>query len=285
MIETARAALVAAAVVAVASPALAGPTRGECIAASEDAQTKKMNGQLRSAREKLVVCSSEACPKLVKKDCSGWLDEVDRAMPTVVFGVRDGHGTDLTEVRVSMDGAPLVDHLDGKAVAVDPGQHTFAFESSGLPSREDKIVVREGEKNRIVSVTLGAAAQPTQGPQPTSEPQAPVEAPASRAPSVATWIVGGLGLATLAAAGIVGTVSLLRRSDLYNTCGAAGQCQQSDVDAVYTLYDLSYGGAALGGALVVTSIVLLFTTRPGHSTQTGLVVSPTLGGLSVAGRF
>ncbi len=87
--------------------------------------------------------------------------------------------------------------------------------------------------------------------------------------------MGGLGLATLAAAGIVGTVSLLQRSSLYNSCGSTGSCQQSDVDQVYLLYDLAYAGAAIGGTLVVTSIVLFFATRSGGA-RTGALIAPTV---------
>jgi len=86
--------------------------------------------------------------------------------------------------------------------------------------------------------------------------------PASRAPSAATWVFGGIGLATLAASGIVGALSLVRRQDLYDSCGAAGQCAQSDVDQVYLMYDLAYAGAAIGGAFLLTGVVLFFTTRP-----------------------
>ncbi len=255
-------------VLVVATTARAAPTRAECIAASEDAQLMKIKSQLRAAREKLVVCSDDACPKIVKQDCSNWLDEVDRAMPTIVFGAHDARGRDLTDVRVTMDGTPLADHLDGKAIAIDPGQHTFHFEMEGAPARDEQLVVREGDKNRNVTVTLGEPFAAHIEPPPVQKPTPPVwiEQPPPpkderHGPSVATWIVGGLGLATLAAAGAVGTIALVRRSSLYDSCGSKGTCQPSDVDQVYTLYDLSYGGAAIGGALVVTSIVLFFATK------------------------
>ena len=46
------------------------------------------------------------------------------------------------------------------------------------------------------------------------------------------------------------------------------------------MYDLAYGGAAIGGAFVLGAAVLFFATRP-HV----VVVSPTVGGVSVLGRF
>ena len=51
----------------------------------------------------------------------------------MVFDVRGaGGGGDIFAVRVSMDGAALVSRLDGSALAVDPGQHTFAFAADGF---------------------------------------------------------------------------------------------------------------------------------------------------------
>lgn len=248
-----------------ASVANAGPTRDECLRASEDAQLLRIKTQLVAARAKLVVCGNDACPKLVKKDCSDWLDEVEHAMPTIVLGARDPDGKDLVDVHVTLDGNPIADRLEGRAIAVDPGSHTLRFEAGGQ-SREQSLVVREGEKSRVVSVVLGEP-KPVQ-PVVTTVVQPPLvaviepRAPASRAPSAATWVFGALGLATLAASGVVGALSLARRQSLYDSCGAAGQCAQSDVDQVYLMYDLAYAGAAIGGVFLLTGVVLFFTTRP-----------------------
>ncbi len=113
--------LVALAIAFAARGAGATPTRAECVSASEDAQLMRIKGQLRAARANLLVCSQDDCPKIVKQDCTGWLDEVDRAIPTVVLGARDARGQDLTDVHVAMDGTSLALRLDGKAIPVDPG--------------------------------------------------------------------------------------------------------------------------------------------------------------------
>ncbi|HEY2370896.1 MAG TPA: hypothetical protein VGH87_31095 [Polyangiaceae bacterium] len=248
-----------------AGVANATPTRDECLKASEDAQLLRIKTQLVAARDKLVVCSNDACPKLVKKDCRDWLDEVDHAMPTIVLGARDPDGKDLVDVHVTLDGNPIVERLEGKAIAVDPGSHTLRFDAGGQ-SREQSIIVREGEKSRVVSVVLGEPkpVQPITTPlvQPPLVTVIAPSRPVSRAPSAATWVFGGLGLATLAASGIVGAFSLVRRQNLYDSCGAAGQCAPSDVDQVYAMYDLAYAGAAIGGAFLLTGVVLFFTTRP-----------------------
>jgi hypothetical protein len=266
-----------------AAPARAGKmTRDQCVAASEDGQLAKMKGQLRVAREKLLACSNQACPKVVRQDCSTSLEEVDKAMPSIVFGAHDASGRDLTEVKVFVDGAELLTELDGKAVDIDPGPHTLRFESGGLPPHEEEIVVREGEKRRVVSVTLGEK-KPARARASSKKP--PAES--SSSPSTATWVVGGIGAAALAGAGVVGLVALNQRSTLYDRCGRAGTCEQSEVDSVYRLYNISYVGAGIGGALLATSVVLFFTTSKTkeHPDKAALVLSPSLGGVNVAGRF
>lgn len=251
--------------------------RDECIAASEDGQLLKVKGQLKAAREKLVLCSDKTCPGAVRKDCEAGLEDLERATPTIVFAAKDAAGKDLTEVSVSVDGEKIVDELDGKAISIDPGKHSVRFETEGLPAHEETVVVREGEKARVVLVTIKDKAKPA-AKKPKPKP--------SKGPSTATWVVGGVGAAALAGAGVIGFVALQKRSSLYDSCGKAGTCSQDEVDSVYTLYDISYVAAGLGGALLATSAVLYFTLSSSDAADTKSVsLAPALGGAVVRGRF
>ncbi len=87
-------------------------------------------------------------PEPVRDDCSEQLNEVQKLLPTVVFEVRSVDGADETDVRVNMDGAPLATKLDGQAMAVDPGQHTFRFEADGFAPVDLPLLVREADKAR-----------------------------------------------------------------------------------------------------------------------------------------
>ena len=40
---------------------------------------------------------------------------------------RDAKGEDLTEVRLTIDGETVAERLDGRALTLDPGTHTFRF--------------------------------------------------------------------------------------------------------------------------------------------------------------
>src|ERR1700687_125410 len=88
------------------------PTKQECIAANEGAQALRQAGKLREARTKLSVCMASSCPGPVREDCGPRLEDLQPAMPTVVFDIKDPAGRDLLDVNLSIDGGPA-----GTAVA------------------------------------------------------------------------------------------------------------------------------------------------------------------------
>jgi len=126
-----------------------------CSDAYKQAQTLRDAHKLTSAREQLRICGRAECPGFIAKDCAGWLKDVEPRIPSVVLVAKNAAGSDLTEVKVTMDGAPLVTKLDGLAVDVDPGVHVFVFEASDGKA-EQKVVVTEGGKAQRVAATLGA---------------------------------------------------------------------------------------------------------------------------------
>src|SRR5208282_6086778 len=67
----------------------------DCIAESEAGQDKKLRGNLREAREQLLICARDVCPAIVRQDCTQWLTEIIAALPSVVVGARDWQGHDL----------------------------------------------------------------------------------------------------------------------------------------------------------------------------------------------
>ena len=142
-----------------AAPAFAvEPTKDECIDANEAAQSLGQTGKLIAEKQKLLVCVASSCPGPIRQDCGQRLADVEAKMPTLVLEAQDDGQHDLAAVRVTMDGRPLFDRLDGKALQVDPGEHHFVFEASGLSRAEKTIVVREADKNRHERVVLVAPA-------------------------------------------------------------------------------------------------------------------------------
>ena len=120
------------------------PAEGDsCAASYERAQEDRSAGHLVDARAELLVCAQTSCPEFIMTDCRRWLDEVEYAMPTVVFAVREGT-RDLEDVLVTRNGKLIANRLDGRAVAVDPGKQRFVFELKRQPAAHGRCADRRG---------------------------------------------------------------------------------------------------------------------------------------------
>ena len=106
------------------------PTKEQCISANEDAQSLRAKNKLQAARAQLLVCVAKSCPTAIRDDCSERLNDIEIAVPTVVFTEKGGD-TDLSAVKVTMDGVVVATRLDGAALTVEPGEHAFEFTAEG----------------------------------------------------------------------------------------------------------------------------------------------------------
>jgi hypothetical protein len=284
-----RLAIVAA--VAVASALLPRTGRADdaaCIAASEQSLTVRKQGQLHEALKALALCAAEACPAEVKAECARRIGEVNAAMPTLILAAKDGAGNDLVDVKVSMDGAPLVSSLDGRPVSVDPGAHTFTFEAAGQPPVEKKLVLGEGEKDRREAVVIGP-------PPPAYVSTAPAT-PALPPPHEAGWstnktlavVAGGLGVVGLGVGATLGAFALSSQNREKSDCSTSACPNRDQANADYNTASQDATGSTIaciaGGVLVATGAVLWFTA-PKESAS-----APATGGArvrvvpSIAGR-
>ena len=233
----------ALAVLLAAPFASADPT---CISAYEQTQTLRKDGKPLASKAQAAICSRESCPALLTKDCTKWLAELDALVPTVVLEPRTPAGALRTDVRVKLDGAPLNEKIDGKPVSLEPGAHTFVFEADGAAPVERALVLKEGEKNKKVIVTLAAAA-------PTAETKS-----ADRPVPLGVWLFGGATVVALATSAVFAIDGLGKKSDL-DQCKP--HCAGSDVDAMsssFTFADVALGAGVMAGA----AAVYLFLTRP-----------------------
>ena len=240
-----------------------------CVAASEKAQQLRSAGKLGEARDQLNICGRPECPKLVQQDCTQWMSELLATLPSVVPGAKDRKGRDVVDARVTVDGKVVAEVLDGKAIVIDPGVHTFVFESKGLPSVKEQIVVKPGEKNRIVTVTFATpddAVAPPVAAGPANAGAGADSSSGSSAP-VAAYVLGGVGIAALGAALYFDLAASGDAHDLRSGCSP--NCAQSDVDDVKTKYTIAGVTAGIGGALLITGVVLFFVHGKGSS-KTGV---------------
>ena len=145
-----------------------------CLTAPVAGQEAQRAGRLLDARTQFAVCGQPKCPAEIVADCTRWARAVEEALPTVVVGAKDPSGRDLVDASVSVDGKPGVG-VDARAIAVDPGEHRFVFHRNGAPDVEQRVLLREGEKNRPVIVTLvvPGAATASSAPRVTAPASAP----------------------------------------------------------------------------------------------------------------
>jgi len=278
-----------------AAPCARADDKQACIAASEDAQQLRIDGKLRAAQTRLLACASAACPAIVRQDCAQWMSEVVAATPSIVLGARDAQGRDVLAVRVSVDGVPVGDRLDGRPMPVDPGVHLFRFESTTVPgvAADAQVLVRAGEKNREITVTLAIPPAPaiaaTVGASgDAGAPRDTAGAARSGVPAL-TWVLGGVALASLGTALAFDVAQALDYNHLHDTC--AGHCPPDQVDHVATERWIAAGAAGLGAVSLGIAAYVYFTrpaaARPPPPPRLGLAFDPLPGGgvAGVAGSF
>src|SRR5450432_2246795 len=162
----------------VGGPALAAdPTTLECLISYEDSVTLKNRHALTAARARLLICSSTACPADIRNECVARGHAIDAAIPSVIFAFKDATGAALADVTVTIVGELLAEPLQGNALSVDPGAHTFTFDVAGRPKVEKQLMILEGQKERREAVVFEAAMAATPVPAPRLAPRPPNDPP------------------------------------------------------------------------------------------------------------
>lgn len=259
-----------AALVAARPAWAADPTTADCLSATENSLTLRNQHKLRDARAQLLICSAATCPSDIREECVRRVAEVNAAMPTIVFEVKDGAGNDLTGVRVDMDGGMLAEHLEGTALSIDPGEHTFTFTHASDTPVQKVFVVREGEKDRRERVVLGTVAVAA---VPATVPAASTRAPVAPATAPSPWTgrrVGGLVLAAIGVAGLgvgagYGLAAMSRHDEAQKDCPRATCPDQSGVDlwnSAHTAGTISTVAFIGGGVALAAGAVLWLTGKP-----------------------
>jgi hypothetical protein len=222
------------------SPSLAyAQAKDPCIAAYEQAQTLRKDGKFINAREQAGVCAKDSCPAILVKDCTRWIGELEASTGSVICEAKTTSGKNVSDVRVTVDGAELVTRLDGRAIPIDPGKHAFRFDRGGA-TYDETVLVREGEKNRRITATLPETAADTNG------------LPAG------FWIFGGVSIVALGTATFFALDGMGKKDDL-ESCKP--RCAPSDVDAMsasFTIADVALGA----GVVAVAATIYVLLARP-----------------------
>ncbi|HZF52613.1 MAG TPA: hypothetical protein VE093_28355 [Polyangiaceae bacterium] len=214
--------------------------------------------------------------------------------------------------------------LDGKAIEasrqktelpVNPGKHVVEVAAPGRPKRAYEVNLAEGTSEAVV---LEAANAPT--PAPTSEP-APPETPPASAPQpelepkpsssppavvagprretaadrlspsrdlrIATFVVGGVGIAGLGLGSVMGALAIAKKNEIESLCPVPKQCTEEGValeSSARTIAGVSTGAFVVGLAGAGAAAVLLVLGRGGDAKpQVTSFLSPT--GVGLRGTY
>lgn len=280
-------------VFAASSAGAAGPDRKACIAAADDGQRLRDEGKLTSARDKFITCASKACPGAVAKECSQWLEEVERDIPSVTFRARDERGKDLLDVRVFVDDKKISDAIDARATPIDPGEHTFRFERADGTSVEEKFALVPAEKNRLIELSFEPPKQATAEPAPAGAAPPAAPAPAEDGARgfhvpVLGWVGAGVAVVGVGMTALFAIQANDDEDRLRSTC--APSCPESERDAIDSkvlLANVGLGVAVAGLGVAVVSTVLANTGKPAKAGSVAPSVAPLRGGasLGLSGSF
>ncbi|MBK8252744.1 MAG: hypothetical protein IPK82_08765 [Polyangiaceae bacterium] len=202
------------------------------------------------------------------------------------------------DTKVSRDGTELTAASLGVALPVDPGEHVIVTMLRTGERIEQKISLARGEK-RAVEVTIkssqvGAPTGSTVVETPNSG-----DGPSGR--RVASYVIGGVGIAGLALGGVMGGLALSSKGVVDEHCPNKN-CDAEGAKALEegrTTSLVSTIGLGVGAAGVATAVILLLTepkkaaasakSLPGRNVGQSLGVSidvgPSSAGLRLKGAF
>jgi hypothetical protein len=246
--------------------------KAACLDAASRGQRLRDTHKLVEAREELRACAAVECPPVVQSDCANWLAEVEKALPTVVLTAKNGSGVDLADVKVSVDGQPLASTLDGRALPMNAGPHSFHFVGADGASLDQQVLVTEGEKNQRVAVVLGQAPA---APLPLQGADTGGDSGRSSGPwRTVGWVLVGAGVAGLGAATVLGIIAL---EDKNAHCDANNVCAPGTVGGIRGAALASDVGWIAGGVLLASGAALvLFTPRAARDPNLGIKAAPVV---------
>jgi hypothetical protein len=266
-----------------------------CMDAHGRGQDLRELGKFSGAREQFLKCAQSACPAMIQSDCARFGDELQHVVPTVTFAARDADGKDVPDTTVFVDDVQVTTRLDGRAFELDPGSRTIRFVHDGK-TVEQKVVVSQGEKGRMIVVTLaepqasGATGGPSAPPGPGESPHADGTPGSSR--SGFPLMVAGIGGAALVAGValiIAGTGKIPGKCDYFSK-----ECTAAPKDPVFDdaksgagMINVGIGLSVAGTVVATTGLIWYFaqSTHPSPTTGVAPWVDRRSGGLSFRRQF
>jgi hypothetical protein len=223
------------------------------------------------------------------------VEALGRRIPrlTIVLAPSPPPGT-----KVTLDGAQVSPAALGVPQPIDLGEHTLVASAAGFTDGTSTLVLAEGER-REITVTPGIASVPVPvvvKPPPT-EVRLPPEAPASMSGlRSAGFVIGGVGLASLAVGAVTGILAISKKDAVEKACKApTGPCLAGTQNTVTglentgrrfaTISTVSFIVGAVGLGASVTLVILGAPRKPPTTATLTPLVTLSGGGLAMEGSF
>jgi serine/threonine-protein kinase len=230
-------------------------------------------------------------------------------------------GAESAGLEVKRDGVLVSKALWGTAVPLDPGEHTIEATAPGKKPWSKKVKLDPALLAPVAVEIPSLEALPPSVEPPKPEPpkveppkveppkteppkSGPPKAPRDVGPIVSTRdtmpsvrIAGGalvgVGIGSAAVGGILGAVTLLKKSSAGLNCRSNGVCGPdgtNDINGARSLATPTNVMLGVGGGLFLAGVIILVATKPvGPDSAPVMMVTPVIGGgmggLAAGGTF
>lgn len=196
------------------------------------------------------------------------VDELRERIPKLVI-VR-GSGADAAII--DLDGVELGSTSIGTEVPIDPGPHAITARAPGFVSFDTTVKVDERAVERV-EVILEPKSEGSD-----DEDEGPTVVKRQRSNTLA-YVVGGVGVASLAASGVLFVLRQNALSDLESVCDnkSCPPDSASTYDSFRTYHYAGFATLGLGVAAVGTAAVLLLTRSNSTESPKTVTVIPVFG--------
>ena len=190
-------------------------------------------------------------------------------------------------LRLKRDETELTASVLETKLPLDPGEHTI---TASAPGHKPRNVTFTAEARKSIDVVIPALEVGEPDP-PAGLAGGPTGDDGGRAArremqQVAAFVVGGVGLASLAVGGVFIGLTAMKSSDTDELCPnkrCTTQAGRDALDEANTFANVANGTLIAGGVLLATGIVVYFTAP--SATDVDVAVAPAPGGLLLFGRF
>jgi hypothetical protein len=202
-----------------------------------------------------------------------------------------------TGTKITLDGATLSPAALGLPQPIDLGEHTLVTSAPGHIDAKSTLILAESER-REVTVTPGLpeATTPAVVKPPVSDTPPSIASPkASGGMRTAGFVIGGVGVVSLAVGAITGVMTIGKNTAIDTTCNKMSPCPASKREEVIGLQDsgktlsavstITFALGAVGLGAGVTLVLLGGPARAPKAATIAPLVLPGGGGLMMGGSF